>query len=205
MQGWVKGWLIVGMWLLAGTAQAATLPSATDLIVAQAKTRIFTVKESAAVQQMDAWLAMVAGPGVRVDAARQAQVRSYLHLASWLVANGYGIAGQVVLTDARTLPGFADDKVANATYRLVMNLTAPVPEDAEWAAAGQRLKAGTDRIQSLPLLPRRYASWIVYGTVFHDAVAVQAGWAGLRAIKAPLPWQTRIRAAATAAKGGVHE
>ncbi|MCA7889704.1 hypothetical protein LGM58_41740 [Burkholderia contaminans] len=184
---------------VARAQQAPRVNVARLLTDAEAKHRgSFKLDNAKAVAQMDTLLVRQYGSTGRIAEERDPELKALYYHAATLILNGYPIAGGTLVQLARNKPAFGNSRVGPAFVAFVGAMLQPTDDDDALMvqtferAAKARKALGTIRPE-LQLVAQIRA----IGQLYDDAVAIDAGEAGLQATRAtPEERQAIYKAAA---------
>ncbi len=150
----------------------------------------FRMPEKQAVAQMDAMLTQQYMAG-HITNEKNAYLKSLYYQASGLIMNGHPIAGGTLIALARVQPGFSDSPGGRGMAHFVDAMLQPTDEDPDLAEFMAEANKAKQVLAGLRPELQMVAQLHVIGTIYHDKIAVDAGKAGLQAMKAtPAEWET---------------
>jgi len=143
----------------------------------------FKTPSAAAIVRMDSLLTSYGARG-RLASEPDAQLRVLYGRAAELLMNGHAIAGGTLVAVARSTPSFARSPSGAALGAFVDAMLQPTEDDEDLAQMQGRSKRAAAALAALRDDLRWYATLWVMGSIYRDAVAVDAGRGGVDAMRA---------------------
>lgn len=168
-------------------ADDSRLVDVTSLIrQSEAKFRgTFKLDTERSVAQMDTLLTQQYGASARISDERDPELKALYYDAATLILSGYPIAGGTLVQIARTKPGFRSSGAGQAFVSFVSAMLQPTDDDDDIMVADYE-KAAKARTLLSTLRPelQLIAQVRAIGQIYGDELAIDAGRAGLTALKA---------------------
>lgn len=193
---------LIVMIATVGVARAQQVPRvdvARLLTDAEAKHRgSFTLDNAKAVTQMDALLVQQYGSKGRIAEERDLELKGLYYHAATLILNGYPIAGGTLVQLARNKPAFRNSRVGPALVVFVGAMLQPTDDDDDlMVQAFERAAKARKALGAIRPELHLVAQIRAIGQIYDDAVAIDAGEAGMKVIHAtPEERQAIYKAAA---------
>lgn len=143
----------------------------------------FKTRDADALARMEALITSYGARG-RMANEPDVELRALYRRASELLMNGYPIAGGTLVAMARSTPAFAKSPAGSAIGAFVDAMLQPTEDDEDLFRMQEQSKRARVVLSSLRDDLRWYATLWVLGSIYHDAVAVEAGRVGMDAMRA---------------------
>lgn len=180
--------LAMPVFLASSHVSAADKRAGVDVqaLIRQAATKYqgrFKLTEKQAVTQMDTMLVQQYAARGRIANEKNAYLKSLYYQSATLLLNGYPIAGGTLVSIARVQPAFVQSPGGHGLANFV-DAMLDDDEEADMAAFMDRTRKAQAVLRGLRPDLQLTAQIRVVGEIYHDNIAVDAGKAGLDALRA---------------------